>query len=353
MRIAQVAPLIESVPPTTYGGTERVVSFLTEELIRQGHDVTLFASGDSRTRAKLIPCCAQALRADPECRDPLALHLIEAEEVARLADSFDVIHYHADYLHFPTASRVSTPHLTTLHGRLDLPQLPTIHQTFPGMPLVSISDAQRSPLPAANWRATIYHGLPGQEANPIAPKGSYLAFLGRISPEKRADRAIEIAIRANQRLIIAAKVDRADEVYFRDVVQPMLSHPLVTFIGEVNEPQKRELLRDASALLFPIDWPEPFGLVMIEAMAHGVPVVAFRSGSVPEIVTPGVTGFIVDNMDQAIEAVLNLGSIDRKGCHREFLRRFTVSRMAREYVAEYERLIRAQEPEDLAVSMVF
>jgi glycosyltransferase involved in cell wall biosynthesis len=342
--------LTETVPPKLYGGTERVVSFLTEALVEMGHDVTLFASGDSVTSAKLVPCCPRALRFDPQCKDPLAWHVIEVEAVARLAESFDIIHYHVDYLHFPVSTRLRTPHVTTLHGRLDLPELPMVHRMFPGVPLISISDAQRTPLPDLNWRATIYHGLPGDWAygqNGSEPE--HLTFLGRISPEKRVDQAIEIAIRSQQRLVIAAKIDKLDQDYFSETIKPLLDHPLVHFIGEVDDDEKKALLRNTTALLFPIDWPEPFGIVLIEAMACGVPVIAFPAGSVPEIIESGVTGFLVNGVEEAVEALERIREINRDRCRAEFARRFRSTRMAADYVAEYKRLIQGQDshPSDL------
>jgi glycosyltransferase involved in cell wall biosynthesis len=331
--------LTERVPPIGYGGTERIVYYLTEALVDLGHEVTLFASGDSQTSARLVPCCREALRLDKYCQDPLAWHLIEMEAVAREAASFDVIHYHVDYLHFPISSRMPIPHLTTLHGRLDLPELPYVHRMFPGMPLISISNSQRTPLPDLNWRATIYHGLPDNWGEVPNGEGEHLTFLGRISPEKRVDRAIEIAIQSNEKLIIAAKVDRVDREYFdRDIV-PLLDNPLISFIGEVGDDEKRALFKKTKALLFPIDWPEPFGLVMIEAMACGVPVIAFRAGSVPEVIDPGVTGFVVDSVEEAIAALKLIPQIDRRQCRMRFCKRFRASRMAEDYVAEYQRLI--------------
>jgi glycosyltransferase involved in cell wall biosynthesis len=346
VKIAQVAPLAERVPPVTYGGTERIVSFLTEELVKMGHEVTLFASGDSVTSAELVPCCGQSLRTDKRCRDPLAWHMIQLEAVARRCDAFDVIHYHVDYLHFPLSTRMPTPHVTTLHGRLDLPELPFIHRTFPGVPLISISNSQRIFLPDLNWQATVYHGLPENWAGLDESTPEHLTFLGRISPEKRVDRAIEIAIHADMPLVIAAKVDNADQEYFDELIAPMLDHPLVSYIGEVGDDEKKELLRRTTALLFPIDWPEPFGLVMIEAMACGVPVIAFRCGSVPEVIHHGVTGFIVDSMDEAKSAIRRIDEISRDRCRETFKKRFVSSRMAADYVKAYERLMRGQSPED-------
>ena len=338
MRIAQVSPLYESTPPQLYGGTERVVSYLTEELVRQGHEVTLFASGDSVTAAELVAPCDRALRLDPDCRDPLAYHMIMLDQVYRRADEFDVIHFHIDYLHFAASRCQRVPQLTTLHGRLDLAELCRVYRQFREMPLVSISDAQRRPLPWANWRATIFHGLPENLYSIERLPGRYLAFLGRISPEKRVDRAIEVAKRVGLPIRIAAKVDQADADYFEKEIKPLLNHPLVEFIGEIGEGEKQELLGGAYALLFLIDWPEPFGLAMIEAMACGTPVIAWRNGSVPEVVEDGVTGFVVDSVDAAAAAVRQVESFDRAGCRKAFEKRYTVSRMARNYVHEYQRL---------------
>src|ERR1044072_5637465 len=313
MRIAQVAPLMESVPPRLYGGTERVVSYLTEEFVHQGHDVTLFASGDSRTSAKLVGCSEMALRLNPAVKDALPYHLMMLEQVCRQADDFDVIHFHIDLLHFPLTGGFADRTVTTLHGRLDLPDLKLFYAAFPHIPLVSISDSQRLPLPLVHWAGTVAHGLP-QNLLPFTanPRGEYLAFLGRISAEKRPDRAIEIAARAGLPLRIAAKIDNVDRAYWDTVVDPLISgHPNVEFVGEVNEAQKSEFLGNALALLFPIDWPEPFGLVMIEAMACGTPVVAFRAGSVPEVVDDGVTGFIVNDELGAAAAVSRIGMLDR------------------------------------------
>ncbi|MEO8510678.1 MAG: glycosyltransferase family 4 protein [Chloroflexota bacterium] len=339
MRIAQVAPLAESVPPPGYGGTERVVSDLTEELVRQGHDVTLFASGDSRTSAELVACSRRALRLDEEVIDPIAHQVVQLEKVAAEAHRFDIIHWHVDYFHFPMSRRLGVPHVTTLHGRLDIPDLQPIYDEFGEMPVVSISNDQRRPLPQANWVGTVHHGMSTGSLHPRTEKGEYLAFLGRISPEKRADRAIEIARRAGLPLRIAAKVDDADREYFEREIEPLLAQPHVEFMGEIGPEQKCDFLGRARALLFPIDWAEPFGLVMIEAMACGTPVIAFRSGSVPEIITDGVNGFVVDDVDQAVDAVARLDAVDRAGCRAEFDARFTVERMARDYLAIYERLV--------------
>ncbi len=333
--------MYEAVPPKLYGGTERVVSFLTEELVRRGHEVTLFASGDSETSARLVPCVPRALRLDPNSKDWISAHILQLEEVVRRAGEFDFIHFHLDTLAFPFARRISTPHLSTLHGRLDLPELGPLYREFREHPVVSISNDQRKPLPFANWVGTVYHGLPGDLLRFRPGPGSYLAFLGRISPEKRPDRAIEIARRAGIPLKIAAKVDKADQDYFQEVIKPLLDDPLVEFVGEVDEKGKQEFLGNALALLFPIDWPEPFGLVMIEAMACGTPVVAFRRGSVPEVMEDGVTGFVVDTVDQAVKAVERLGALDRAACRRVFEERFTVERMARDYLRLYAKVTRS------------
>lgn len=341
MKIAQIAPLAESVPPKLYGGTERIVSYLTEELVRQGHEVTLFASADSKTSAELVACTGRALRLNPAVRDPLPHHLMLLEEVRRRADDFDILHFHIDLLHFPLVRPFAHRTVTTLHGRLDLPDLKPFYRTFPEIPVVSISDDQRRPLPMANWVATVHHGLP-RDLLPFDPagEGGYLAFLGRISPEKRPDRAIEIATRAGMPLKIAAKVDKADHEYWDQVIAPMIArHPNVEFVGEVNEKTKAEFLGKAAALLFPIDWPEPFGLVMIEAMACGTPVIAFRHGSVPEVIEEGVSGFIVENVEAATEAVRRVGTLSRARVRRAFERRFSVERMAADYLDVYERLL--------------
>ena len=341
MKIAQIAPLFESVPPSLYGGTERIVSYLTEEFVRQGHDVTLFASGDSRTRADLVPCSNAALRLNPLIRDPLPYHLMMMEEIGKRADQFDVLHFHTDLVHFPLLRHLQKPALTTIHGRLDLADLKPFYDFFDRVPLASISADQRRPLPAANWVGTIHHGLPadGLPFSPVA-RGGYLAFLGRISPEKRPDRAIEIAARCGMRLKIAAKVDKADQAYWDEVIRPLVAkNSNVEFIGEINEASKGDFLGNAIGLLFPIDWPEPFGLVMIEAMACGTPIIAFRRGSVPEIVEHGVSGFVVDHMDSAAEAVAEIHTLPRAEVRRSFERRFTAERMAQDYLAIYRSLI--------------
>ena len=338
MKIAQVAPLIESVPPKFYGGTERVVSWLTEELVRQGHQVTLFASGDSVTSANLVACCRKALRSAPECGNPLGWHLVQMETVMQRASEFDVLHFHNDFLHFPLSKRMSTPCVTTLHGRLDLPELAAVYGAFPDVPLISISNAQRAALPRLRWLATMYHGLPETWLQTDDGEREHLLFLGRISPEKRTDRAIEIALAAGLPLVIAAKVDAADRIYFEQEIAPRLGHPLIRFVGEVGDQEKRELFRKAHALLFPIDWPEPFGLVMVEALGCGVPVIAFPRGSVPEIIEHGKTGYIVDDIAEAVAAVRALPALKRSDCREAFLRRFTAARMAADYVRQYQKL---------------
>lgn len=339
MRIAQIAPLTEAVPPMLYGGTERVISWLTEELVAQGHDVTLFASGDSTTAARLVPMWPRSLRLDGMVRDPYALHMTMIEQVYRRADQFDIMHFHLDYFSFSLMSRQSTPFITTLHGRLDLPEHHPVFATFSTIPVVSISNAQRRPIPNANWVATVHHGLPAHLLRPRPAKPSYLAFLGRISPEKRLDRAIMIAQRCGLPLKIAAKIDRADEDYFTETIQPLLDLPGVDYIGEIGDDQKADFLSGAIALLVPIDWPEPFGLVMIEAMACGLPVVAFNRGSVAEIVEDGVTGFVVEDVTSAVGAVHEASTLSRKAIRKRFEERFTSRRMAQDYVSLYQRLI--------------
>jgi glycosyltransferase involved in cell wall biosynthesis len=339
MRIAEVAPLFESVPPALYGGTERVVAYLTDELVAQGHDVTLFASGDSRTSARLVPVSPRALRLDPDCRDHVAWHVLMTELVAHQARRFDIIHFHIGFIHFPLVRRLSVTHVTTLHGRLDLPELVPLYDEFSDVPVISISDAQRAPLPNARWHATVPHGLPDGFLRFHPGPNAYLAFLGRISPEKRVDRAIAIATALGWPLKIAAKVDRADAEYFETEIRPLLDNPLVEFIGEIGEADKNSFLGGARALLFPIDWPEPFGLVMIEALACGTPVIAFRGGSVDEIIEPGVSGYIVDTIEDAIEATRRVGAIDRRACRHAFERRFTAHHMAVAYVKSYARAI--------------
>ena len=339
MRIAQVAPLTESVPPRLYGGTERVASFLTDELVKLGHDVTLFASGDSQTTARLNASWPHALRLEGICQDFLAPHVLMLEEVAQRVRDFDVIHFHISQLHLPVARRLDVAHVTTMHGRLDIPELRPLYREFHDVPVVSISDAQREPLSEAGRVGTVHHGLPLDLLRFSPGPGNYLAFVGRISPEKRVDRAIAIATACGLPLRIAAKVDAADQKYFERDIRPLLDNPLVEYIGEINEAQKETFLGGATALLFPIDWPEPFGLVMIEALACGVPVVAFRGGSVPEVIEHGVTGFIVDSLEEAIAATKNVLRLNRARCRAEFERRFNATRMALDYVALYERVI--------------
>jgi glycosyltransferase involved in cell wall biosynthesis len=343
MRIAQVAPLYESVPPKYYGGTERVVSYLTEELVRQGHEVTLFASGDSETKARLVAPCRRSLRLDKHCQDQLAHHLVMLEHVFKRAAEFDIVHFHVDYLHFPLSRREPITHVTTLHGRLDLSDLVPLYQQFRDMPVISISNGQREPLPWANWQATVYHGLPADMYRFREKPGRYLAFLGRVSPEKRVDRAIEIARQVNMPLKIAAKVDRVDKDYFESVIAPLLRTSFVEFVGEIGDGEKDEFLGNAYALLFPIDWPEPFGLVMVEAMACGTPVIAYRGGAVPEVMEQGHTGFIVEGLEDAVEAVRRVPELSRKRCREVFEKRFTATRMARDYVQVFERLISRSE----------
>ena len=334
-----MAPLSESVPPKQYGGTERVVAHLTNELVRQGHDVTLFASGDSRTAARLIPVCRRAQRLRGDCTDFLAEHVLMLERVTQLAREFDVIHFHIAQFHLPVARRLRTAHVTTMHGRLDLPELAPLYREFSDVPLVSISDAQRLPLRRAGWIGTVHHGLPRDLLRFHPGPGEYFAFLGRISPEKRLDRAIAIATACGCPLRVAAKVDPADRDYFEARIRRLLDNPLVDYIGEIGDEAKSDFLGGARALLFPIDWPEPFGLVMIEALACGVPIVAFRGGSVPEIVDDGITGFVVGSMDEAIAAAGQVGRLDRRACRAAFDRRFSVSRMASDYVELYELAI--------------
>ena len=338
MRIAQIAPLYEAVPPKFYGGSERVVSYLTEELVALGHEVTLFASGDSETTAHLEAAWPRALRLDPAIRDPIAPHALLMERVMQRAGEFDVLHFHNEYLPFSLFSRQPTPWLNTLHGRLDMIEYQGIFDVFSQVPLVSISDSQRRPLPQANFIGTVLHGLPENLLTPRPATPSYLAFLGRISPEKRPDRAIRIARAAGIPLKIAAKVDNADREYFETVIKPMLDGPGVELIGEINEAQKPDFLSGAIALLMPIDWPEPFGLVMIEAMACGTPVIAVNRGSVPEVIDDGISGFIVEDETGAIGAVERLGELDRKRVRAQFERRFTAKRMALDYLALYRAI---------------
>ena len=339
MRIAHIAPLAEAIPPKLYGGTERVVSYLTEELVRLGHDVTLFASGDSETSARLVACSQHALRLDRSVTDPLAHVTLMMERLRQHAHEFDILHFHIEHVHLPLFRPMARKAVTTMHGRLDAPDLPALYGEFADMPLVSISDCQRKPLPFANWVGTVHHGL-AREVCPFnpAPRGGYFAFLGRISPDKRVDRAIEIARRANVRLRIAAKIDRTEEEYFKARIAPLLGSSDVEFVGEVNEAQKPAFLGNATALVFPIDWPEPFGLAMIEAMSCGTPVIAWRNGAVPEVVEDGRTGFIVESIDQAVTAAASVARLDRLAVRTRFEERFSAARMAQDYLAVYRAL---------------
>jgi glycosyltransferase involved in cell wall biosynthesis len=340
MKIAQISPLAESVPPRLYGGTERIVSYLTEELVQLGHQVTLFASGDSVTEAKLVSCTSMGLRLNRNVRDHVPYHMLMLDNVRMSSAEFDILHFHIDQYHFPLFREIAGRTVTTLHGRQDLPDLKPLYTGFDDMPLVSISHNQREPIPEANFVANIYHGIPTTLHTPnYSARGGYLAFLGRIAPEKRPDRAIQIAQALGIHLKIAAKVDRADESYFREQIAPLLNTPGVEFIGEIDEVGKGKFLREAQAVLFPVDWPEPFGLVMIEAMACGTPVLAFRCGSVPEIIDPDVTGAVVDTLDEAIEAMPRVLELDRRIVRRRFEKRFTSVRMAEDYVALYQSLI--------------
>jgi glycosyltransferase involved in cell wall biosynthesis len=338
MRIAQVSPLYESVPPQTYGGTERVVSFITEELVAQGQEITLFASGDSQTSAKLVPGCKRSLRLSGSV-DHFAHHVAMLDDVMRMAHEFDIIHFHIDYMHFPLSRYCGLPSVTTLHGRLDLADLVPVYKRYSDAPVISVSLAQRKPLPRVNWVGNIPHGLPVDLYNFYPKGGDYLAFLGRISPEKRVDRAIEIARRAGMPLKIAAKIDNADREYYETVIKPLMSDPNVEFVGEISEDEKGDFLGNAYAYLFPIDWPEPFGLTMIEAMACGTPTIAFKCGSVPEVMQEGLTGFIVDDMDQAVAAVQKVDSIERTACRNVFEKRFTATRMAEQYVDRFQAMV--------------
>jgi len=342
MRIAQIPPLYESIPPKLYGGTERVVSYLTEELVQQGHDVTLFGTKDSVTNATLYPVCTRATRLNPDCKDAMAWHVYQLQLVIENASRFDIIHFHNDYLHFPLSNQGHYRHITTLHGRLDLEDLKPIYKKFYDIPVVSISNSQRKPLPHIHWLSTVYHGLPKDMYQPGDGKGNYLAFLGRISPEKRPDRAIEIAKRTGIPLKVAAKVDKADAEYFEERIKPLLDHPLVEFIGEIGDHQKEKFLGNALALLFPIDWPEPFGMVMIEALATATPVIAFNNGSVPEIIQHGKTGFVVNSMQEAIDAVEKIHLLDRSLCRQVFENSFTSAVMAQKYVTLYEQICRRE-----------
>lgn len=339
MKIAQIAPLAESVPPRMYGGTERIVSYLTEELVRLGHEVTLFASGDSITSGNLVSCATKALRLDEAVRDVIPYYMLMLDRVRQHADEFDILHFHIDHFHFPVFRSMAAKTVTTLHGRQDLPDNRPLYLGFDDFPLVSVSNNQRLPIPHANFAATIHHGLPRTLLHPtFEPQGGYLAFLGRISPEKGPDKAIAIARKAGIPLKIAAKVDRADEAYFNSTIQPLLG-PGVEFLGEISEQEKSQFLGEASGLLFPIDWPEPFGLVMIEAMACGTPVLAFNKGSVAEIVEPGVTGILVETAEEANCQLAALLSLDRRLVRRRFEERFSADRVAQNYVRLYKRLL--------------
>jgi glycosyltransferase involved in cell wall biosynthesis len=342
MKIAQIAPLMESVPPRLYGGTERIVSYLTEELVSLGHNVTLFASGDSITAANLVGCVPQALRLDSNVRDTIPYYMLLLDRVRQHADEFDILHFHIDQFHFPLFRPIAGRTVTTAHGRQDLPDMKPLYIGFGDMPLVSISDAQRLPMPKANFVKTIHHGLPVDLHKPtFSPRGGYVAFLGRISREKRPDRAIQIARTLGIPLKIAAKVDRVDDAYFREEIAPLLEGPGVEFIGEINDLQKAEFLGEALALLFPIDWPEPFGLSMVEAMACGTPVLAFDCGSVREVIDPGVTGIIVDTVDEAICALPHVIAMDRRAVRRRFEERFSATRMAKDYLSLYRSLLKS------------
>lgn len=341
MRIAQIAPLYESVPPKTYGGTERVVSWLTEELVAMGHDVTLFATGDSTTTARLVSGSPRALREMNGYGDALAHHYLMMEKVIQQSDEFDIIHAHVDYMMFPTMRAHGLPCVTTLHGRLDIPSLEPLYREFSDIPLVSISNSQRVPLSFANWQATVYHGFPNDLLQFRSQPSDYALFLGRICPEKGVDKAIEIATRAGIPLKIAAKIDPVDVQYFEQTIKPLLEHPGVEFVGECSQAQKNDLIGGARVMLFPISWPEPFGLVMIEAMACGTPVIAFNCGSVSEVMEDGVTGFICSTTDEAVDHLRNINQFDRASCRASFERRFTVAEMARSYVQVYERIIDA------------
>lgn len=341
MKIAQIAPLMESVPPRLYGGSERVASYLTEELVAQGHDVTLFASGQSITAAKLVRCCEEPLRLSATVKDVIPYYMIMLDKVRSMAFEFEILHFHIDQFHFPVFRDIAHRTVTTLHGRQDLPDLHNLYRAFPEMPLVSISNAQRIPVADANFVATVYHGVPRDLTLTREPRGGYLAFLGRISPEKRVDRAIAIARAAGLPLKIAAKVDRVDEAYFHAEIEELLRLPGVEYIGEIDDRHKNAFLGQARALLFPIDWPEPFGLSMIEAMACGTPVLAFGRGAAPEVIDEGVTGAIVHSMDEAIARLQSVLALDRTQVRRRFEQRFTVARMARDYVEVYKSLIGA------------
>ena len=342
MRIAQIPPLAESIPPKLYGGTERVVSWLTEELIALGHEVTVFASGDSLTKGRLVPIIPRAIRLSRPRPEPFPAYAAQLDAVAKAVEEFDVLHCHTDWIHLPLLDCLGVPHLTTIHNRLDTPDLPPVVRRFPGAPLVSISDHHRMPLPSANWLGTVYHGMPPDLLKPSYEPGAYLAFLGRLTKEKGPEPAIRIAKAVGMELRMAAKSPKAETHYYKERLQPLIDGVRIKLVGELNDRAKGDLLRGASALLFPIDWPEPFGLVMIEAMACGTPVIAYRRGSVPEVIDDGVTGFVVDNEDEAIAAVRRVGELDRRTVRATFEKRFTAKRMAEEYIRYYELLLRAE-----------
>lgn len=335
MRIAQIAPLYESVPPKRYGGIERVVAYLTDELVRQGHDTTLFASGDSVTAGRLVACCPKPIREYEAWVDPMAFQALQLQQM--LEETFDIVHFHIEYMAFPFSRLMRTPTISTLHG--PLVELPELFRIFADLPLVSVSNSQRAPFPHVNWRRTIYHGVPPDLLTFRSERGEYLAFLGRIAPEKRCDHAIAIAKNSGVPLKIAAKIDPYDQLYYAAEIKPLLDHPLIEFVGEISEREKDGFLGNALALVFPIDWPEPFGLVMIEALACGTPVIAYRRGSVPEVIEDGVTGRIVDTLQEACEAMRSIGSLDRQACRAAFEARFTASRMAADYVSVYRELV--------------
>ena len=339
MKIAQVSPLYESVPPRLYGGTERIVSYLTEELVQQGHEVTLFASGDSKTSATLVPGSKNSLRLDTTCYDPIPHHLVMLEQVFSMARQFDILHFHTEYFHYAASRRCGQAHVTTLHGRLDIPDLIPLYQEYSDIPVISISDAQRAPLPWLNWQGTVYHGLPLDILPFTSRSGDYLAFLGRVSPEKGLESAIAIARKSGMNLKIAAKVDKNDCDYYDSKIKPLIDGRVVEYVGEINEEEKSAFLGNAAALIFPIDWEEPFGLVMIESMACGTPVIAYPRGSVTEIVKVGASGFVVRNVDEAVHAVKAVSSLSRQRCRNYFEERFAVTRMAEDYVAIYEQMI--------------
>ena len=347
MRIAQIAPLAESVPPKLYGGTERVVSWLSEELVALGHEVTLFASGDSVTSGKLFPVIPQAIRLSRPRPEPFPAYAAQLDAVARLASEFDVLHCHTDWIHLPLVSRLGVPHLTTLHNRVDTPDLPPVVRRFSHAPLISISDHHRTPLPSANWLGTVYHGMPAGTLAASYEPGSYLAFLGRLTKEKGPEVAIRLANATGMPLRMAAKIPRAETRYYKERLQPLVDGEQIALLGELDDTGKGNLLKGASALLFPIDWPEPFGLVMIEAMACGTPVIAFRRGSVPEVIDEGVTGFVVNNEEEAVAALRRIGELDRRRVRETFERRFSVRRMAEDYVRHYQSLIQEGTRRDL------